>query len=314
MKSAEGELLTNAADRLRLEICEWFGTKSSEGVILAPGILVALRLLFQSLNVRKLLITSSEYYEPRHFPGIETQYCDPEDVPSISRQKNPDAVLMSVVSWRGRPLKVSDTFRRIVGTRNGSCPLLIADYAHAGAIGFPRIDGLNADITAGDLSKWALPPGVGDNIAFLHITNDKLRQQASDTFRPFYLGTTSSLDNSARWLPSSDVLAVQDWMTKQRMHRSDLLRQFKRNRKLATAIACSKGICVPSCIVWPARVTSVVAKLARRGLVWKRKDGVRVICRDLAPFTSPKKTSAKRARSNHNHKRVIRALRLAPSE
>src|SRR5579884_2577024 len=139
MKFGKAELLTNAAENLRSQIAEWFGAEDSNRVILAPGILIGLRLLLEPLNIRKLLLTSDEYYNSQHFPSIKAQCYAPQDILDAVQREDPSALLMSVVTWRGQPLNVQGMFRRIAQARAGAHPLLIADYAHAGAIGFPKI-------------------------------------------------------------------------------------------------------------------------------------------------------------------------------
>ena len=37
-------------------------------------------------------------------------------------------------------------------------PLLVLDYTHAGAVGFPNMGSFGADLTCGDFAKWVTPP------------------------------------------------------------------------------------------------------------------------------------------------------------
>ena len=63
------EPVVGIASDLRRTISELFEVSRPDRIVLAPGILVALRLLFSHLRIRRILLTGEEYYSESHFPG-----------------------------------------------------------------------------------------------------------------------------------------------------------------------------------------------------------------------------------------------------
>jgi hypothetical protein len=62
------EPMLAAANDLRATISDLLEVHHSDRIILAPGILVALRVLFSHLHIERIALTSEEYYGEEHFP------------------------------------------------------------------------------------------------------------------------------------------------------------------------------------------------------------------------------------------------------
>ncbi len=168
--------------------------------------LSGLRQLFSVERVDRLVLTSEEYYAPRHFPTLRCDVASPSTLVARVAAARPGAVIASVVSWRGAPLPVSALFgeiRRVLGART---PLLVADYTHAGAIGFPPVSALNADVVSGDAEKWLLPARQRSRLAFLWMRSPAVFRSAARSFSPFFLAVDGRTDaRSARWLDPQEV-------------------------------------------------------------------------------------------------------------
>jgi hypothetical protein len=152
------EPMLAAANDLRATISDLLEVQHSDRIILAPGILVALRVLFSHLHIERIALTSEEYYGAEHFPGatVRAASCDALFDPRLTGDS--EAVLASPASWRGARQPVAELFDSIRKRLGEGAPLLVADYAHAGSVGFPSVDRLGADVICGDLEKWILPP------------------------------------------------------------------------------------------------------------------------------------------------------------
>ena len=92
------------------------------------------------------------------FPDVPPGHWAEEAVVRIARcqaiselalQRRYQAVLASPASWRGARQPVAEQFASIREALGREAPLLVADYAHAGSIGFPSVDGLSADDVRG---------------------------------------------------------------------------------------------------------------------------------------------------------------------
>ena len=199
---------------------------------------------------------------------------------------NPGAVVASVVSWQGTSLPVSDLFgeiRRACGARR---PLLVADYTHAGAIGFPTASALNADVVGGDPEKWLLPARRRSGLAYLSIPSATLFRRAARAFSPFFLAVDGRSDTrSARWLDPEEIREMADWLSSARLTRRRLRDRHQANLRLKHRLARSIGI-LPggdASMLWTnAKIpSSLESRLSRQGLLWRAPGGyARILCRD----------------------------------
>jgi hypothetical protein len=280
------EQMTAMANDLRSTIADLLEVPDSDRIILAPGILVALRVLFSHLHIERILLTREEYYGVEHFPGAITRAanCDALFDPQLTSEF--EAVLASPASWRGTRQPVGELFTSIRNRLGRSAPLLVADYAHAGSIGFPSVDELGADVICGDLEKWILPPDWNTRVAFLWFRKESLFVKVVEAFRPFFLATKDGgISMLARWVDPADVMAVSRGLASLRTTPEKLRQRHRADMRLARELASR---------VEPARVpeTSIlwfeeneldaetVEQLGKLGLVWRIPGrGTRVLCR-----------------------------------
>ena len=108
----ESEMLA-AASALRTTISDLFQAQPAERIVLAPGILVPLQILFAHLGVRRILLTTEEYYDESHFPAQTVRASRAEAIPELVRSERFDAVIASPASWRGERLDVRGLFQSI---------------------------------------------------------------------------------------------------------------------------------------------------------------------------------------------------------
>jgi len=280
------EQMTATANDLRSTISDLLEVPHSDRIILAPGILVALRVLFSHLDIERIALTSEEYYGVEHFPGatVRTASCDALFDPLLTADF--EAVLASPASWRGTRQPVQELFASIRKQLGRRAPLLVADYAHAGSVGFPSVERLGADVICGDLEKWILPPDWNTRVAFLWFRTERLFLRAVEAFRPFFLAT-KALDASmfARWVDPSDVQSVSKGLASLGVTPDRLRERHRADMRMARELASR---------VEPARVpqTSIlwfeeneldgetVEELEKFGLVWRVPGrGTRVLCR-----------------------------------
>jgi hypothetical protein len=280
------EPMLAAANDLRATISDLLEVHHSDRIILAPGILVALRVLFSHLHIERIALTSEEYYGVEHFPEatVRATSCDALFDPLVTGDF--EAVLASPASWRGARQPVAELFDSIRKQFGRRAPLLVADYAHAGSVGFPSVDRLGADVICGDLEKWILPPDWNTRVAFLWFRTQPLFLRAVEAFRPFFLATKASdVSMLARWVEPADVLAVSKGLESLGVTPDQLRARHRADMRLARELASS---------VEPARVpeTSILwfeegeldeetlEKLDKLGLVWRLPGrGTRVLCR-----------------------------------
>ncbi|MBW2691569.1 MAG: hypothetical protein JRE57_02905 [Deltaproteobacteria bacterium] len=280
------EQMTATANDLRSTISDLLEVPHSDRIILAPGILVALRVLFSHLHIERIALTTEEYYGVEHFPGatVRTASCDALFDPLLTVDF--EAVLASPASWRGTRQPVEELFTSIRKQLGRRAPLLVADYAHAGSVGFPSVERLGADVVCGDLEKWILPPDWNTRVAFLWFRTERLFLKAVEAFRPFFLATKDSdAFMLARWVDPSDVQSVSKGLASLGVTPDRLRERHRADMRMARELASS---------VEPARVpqTSVlwfeeneldgetVEELEKFGLVWRIPGrGTRVLCR-----------------------------------
>ena len=292
---AGDEQMLSLANDLRAKISDLLEVDHADRIVLTPGILVALRILFARLRIERILLTSEEYYDEDHFPEATVHIARCEAISELALQGNCEAVVASPASWRGMRQPVAEQFASIRKALGSEAPLLVADYAHAGSIGFPSVHALGADVVCGDLEKWILPPDCNSRVAFLWLRTAGLFREAAAAFRPFFLATRApEVSMSARWVDPADVLAVSRRLTDlgvaagqlRERHRADL--EFARD--LAGRLHASR---VPeTSILWfeeDELDAEMVEDLEKMGLVWRLPGrGTRVLCRsDVAAGLLP---------------------------
>ena len=287
--------LQRLSREIRGAISELFDAPQPERIVLAPGILNALQILFASMDVRRVMLSTKEYYGAAHFPAQRVAQVKVEEIAAGINEFRPDVLILSVVSWKGDALPVSRIFSEIRKGRGLQCrPLLVADYSHAGALGFPSAKNLGADVLCGDLAKWVMPPPDCGKLAFLWFKSRRLFVTAKTAFKPFFLATdTPGTPFAARWVDPSEIRRVHDWFKRERLSRSKLLAKDCANKELALRLASLFGISgsVESNILWLGRGRmnqKHVRGLERAGLVWKTPDGkIRIVCRADAGVSIP---------------------------
>ena len=275
---------------MRRDIARLFDGGAANRIVLAPGILSALRQLFPAVGVQRLALTTEEYYGARHFPAIRVTSGPAATIGARMGTARPQALIMSVVSWRGEPLPVAETFAAI-RAQSARPPLLIADYTHAGAVGFPPIAALNADLVCGDAAKWLLPPGPS-RLAFIWIRSPALFRSVRPSFTPLFLAVDGTPDpRSARWVDPLEVGRIARWLIDSRTTRRQLVAQYQANIDLKRELAETMGIdsSGESSVIWttarlPARLRT---QLESRGLLWRTGRHLRILCRaEMNPLAS----------------------------
>ncbi|MCH7891142.1 MAG: hypothetical protein IH921_06535 [Gemmatimonadetes bacterium] len=275
------------ADGLRRTISDLLEVPHSDRIILAPGILVALRILFSRLQIKRILLTSEEYYDESHFPEETVRVASCEAIQGLLQKRDFDVLIASPASWRGVRQPVAELFGWIRETLGRRAPLLVADYAHAGSIGFPSVERLGADVVCGDLEKWILPPDWNSRLAFLWFRTHRLFLEAARAFRPFFLATQASdVSMLARWVDPADILSVSNELAHLSVTPRQLRERHQADTKLARELAQrlhAPGVPETS-ILWLEEdalgEATVVAALEKLGLVWRLPGrGVRVLCR-----------------------------------
>jgi hypothetical protein len=269
------------AAQLRSRIAELFGGGPAETLILCPGILIGLQALFSSLDVKRVALSDEEYYGQIHFPHLAIKTFAIDELVGRVRDWKPDAVVLSVVTWRGRVIPLAEIFRELRAQLKEETPLLIADYSHGGAVGFPDMAGLNADIVCGDPLKWIAKPDGETRLAFLRIRDGALLEKALRVFRPFFLATAEQHEQLlARWLDPREIQEAVEGFSG--LDRGTLASRHAQNLSLARQVGFELGVSdrVQSSILWLDAGRPLPEWLARSGLVWKATGGgVRILCR-----------------------------------
>jgi hypothetical protein len=282
-----GRPLSDFASELRGRICMLYDAQRPENTILAPGILISLQILFAVVGVKRLLVSDQEYYSSVHFPAQEVKRAALDDLLDCERVFMPDAVVISIVSWRGEPLDAEMLFRALRRRRSAKRPLLILDYSHGGAIGFPPISHTAADVVCGDLNKWVTPPRRRFGLSFLWFEDPCLFRQAALGFAPFFLATeTTDCTMSARWINPRELKWTVCWLRLQRLSRKSLVLQDLANQCLTKCTAERLELeTAPKCnIVWltnPQRTSVLnIERLSDLGLAWVLPNScTRILCR-----------------------------------
>ncbi|MCA9124662.1 MAG: hypothetical protein H6822_19390 [Planctomycetaceae bacterium] len=276
--------LIERAGTFRRLLSELFDCGDHNQIVLTPGILIALRELFSVLTVRQLLLTDREYYPADYFPAQDAQVCQVDKfVDAVCRSK-PQAVLASVVTWDGEELPVREWFCHIRQQLGRQCPLLIADYSHAGAAGFTSVRGLEADLVCGDPAKW-ITDQQQSKLAFLSFRSRDLMRHAHQVFAPYFLALEGHAPEcAARWVDPAEICSICNWCESRAIKRSDLFDCHRKNLNLAQALSDRWAM--------PAKPQTGILSISDEpddplfktldevGLVWRHPTGsIRVKCR-----------------------------------
>jgi hypothetical protein len=307
------------ANDLRRAISCLLEGRHSDRIILTPGILVALRILFAQLQIKRILLSDEEYYGAGHFPGETVRVASYEAIPGLLEKQDFDVLIASPASWKGARQPVEELFGWIRKTFAGEAPLLVADYAHAGSVGFPSVETLGADVICGDLEKWILPPDWNSRVAFLWFRTNRLFGKAAKAFRPFFLATESSnVSMLARWVDPADVRSVSEGMADPGVTREQLRERHRADMKLASELAGRLHASrVPeTSILWfeeDELAGGTIEDLEKLGLVWRLPGrGVRILCRSDVVAGATHRT-ARRGGQDHRAASPTSALtRLDP--
>ncbi len=277
------------AREVRRLVSDVYGAASAS-VVLAPGTLAALRAVFASLGVRRVALSEGEYFDAASFPETEVQVAHVDALLAGVVRRPPDALVLSVVSWHGDRLPLEAVFRQVRRRLGSRAPLLVADFAHAGAAGFPKATEVGADIVVGDVTKWITPPTWADKLAWIWVRSAEHRALAQRLFASFYLALakpTSKLE--ARWVDPDAVEKIAAFRMSAKPTRRELVERYAKDLALAKRMAGWCGASEPSSsLLWiksAAGVAKIPSWAADLGLVWQPPaGGARVMCRsDLAP-------------------------------
>lgn len=281
--------LHSKAARIRQTFSELFDAPPASRIVLVPSILAALHILFAKLRVRRMVLTSGEYYGALHFPAQRVESVGVKDLIKRTKELKPDVVMVSVVTWKGEVLPCAELFAEIRSMRGREgAPLLVADYCHAGAVGFPSVKKLAADVVCGGAGKWVTPPLWNSKLGFLWFGSGSLSSSAKTAFVPFFLATNQQPPFLvSRWIDPAEVRTLHAWLAHRRLDRSALVAQYRADRKFASRLAAQFGMdCNQSNILWLSRGHAGdkrVRQLERLGLTWKMPDGrIRILCRARA--------------------------------
>jgi hypothetical protein len=279
------------AGHVRQLVADVYGAASS-AVVLAPGTLVGLRLVFAALGVKRLLLSAGEYFGASSFPAARVHVADVYNVLNHVIRHRPNAVILSTVSWQGERLPLAPAFRHIRARMGARAPLLVADYAHAGAAGFPRVADAAADIVVGDVTKWVTPPSWPDRVGFVWFRSAAHRALARRLFAPFYLACAKpAAELEARWVDPAAVEKIAAFRMSAKPTRRELVARAADDLALAKRMAGWCGAPQPtSSLLWvesAAGVARIPKWVGDQGLLWQPASGgggARVMCRsDLAP-------------------------------
>lgn len=264
----------NQATTLRAYISNVFGFAAPDRIILTPGSLIALRLVFATCGTRRLVLGNDEYYCADHFPELTIR----KTTLSLPRSSKHAAVIRSLVSWKGRRLASTlkdpsfATFLRII------------DASHAGAAGLPTLHNLAADLIIGNSGHWLGRGASKVNLGFLYVANAKLWPKLAHTFRMFYLAVEGEpMDFQSRWLDPVILIKNVQWLVRHRTNRARVRKQHGANLRLARHLATHLLLPKPSCaLLWSNEYLRhrALAPLRKAGLVWHPpQGGTRVMCR-----------------------------------
>jgi hypothetical protein len=274
-----------AAGRIRRFVARISGAAPAEDLVLAPGVLAALRLLLADRGVRRLVLSDQEYYAAPHFPGMEVTVAPVADIVRRCRRARADAVVLSTISYRGMRVPFEAIVAELRDSLGARAPLVIADVTQNGAAGFPRIDTLGADVCCGDASKWITPIASPDRLAYLWLGSGELRAAARRLYGGFFQATTDpGADCAARWIQPEHLFELDRFVTDQRITPRRLATRHAADLELARALATVAGAPEPeTAILWipDARLARrrLSARVRREHLAWDFPgEGTRVLC------------------------------------
>lgn len=269
------------ADKLRHVLAELLELGPANRLLFAPGVAIGLALVLDRLHAESIILSPSEYLAPAHFPGRDVSVAETEDF--AVRDPGVDAIIASPYAWDGRRSAIAKAFKAIAARRRGHRPLLIADWSHAGASGFPNPRRVRADIVCGEVAKWLLPPSIDVGLSVIWCRNQTIWWPCARALEMFYLavaGTQS--ERMARWVGPSDLRLVLRHVAS--MKRETLTRRHKANVDLARRLAVD----VPGAVWHGTAIIRVpddsshalLSRLKGAGLVWRISGGqARVLCR-----------------------------------
>ena len=277
------------ADVIRSTLSDLLGRNAKEA-ILAPGALVALRLFFHHQGVCTVLLSDREYYAPGHFPDLQVHVAPFGELASAAERLSPDAVVASVVSWRGRVgdvASLSDELRKRfrAGPRSGRTrrerPLICVDWCHAGAAGFPSAVGVRFDVLFGDVTKWLIPPRAPDRLAFL-LGSEDLSPSLRSCFEGLHAAGGGRAAREARWIDGRTLEEVARSVDGAASDRKLLRARHEANMRLARVVAEANDHAAPaSALLWFPGVRPSdldLGALPSHEQAWDTGAGVRVIC------------------------------------
>ena len=266
--------------RLRVRVSEIFGFDAPERLILTPGSLLTLRLVFASLGVQSVELREEEYYSQSHFPDLSAA--------GASRAKESGrintAVIESLVTWKGQAAE-----NVFAGSRKAE-RLRVLDASHAGAVGFPKLDRPGVDLIFGNPGHWLGMGAAKENLGLMFVANEALWLRLATAFGMFYLAVEGSAPpHQSRWVDPGLLNRVSSWLERHRIDRNRALRQHDANLRLAGKVAEALGLPAPAtALLWsPKKLRGRVLKPLRdAGLVWNPKiGGTRIMCRaDMLKF------------------------------
>jgi len=278
------------AREVRKLLADVYSAAPDGAVFLAPGTLVGLRLVLGAFGVKRVALSAGEYFDARSFPAARVDLVRAPALAVHLIRYRADAVVVSIVTWRGERLPVETLFRQLRRRMGAGTPLLVADFSHAGAAGFPRVADCGADIVVGDVTKWITPPPAPDRLAYLWFRTAGLRLLAQRVFAPFYLAAVKpGAALEARWVDPEALAEIAARQKERRVTRKELMRRYRADLKLATRMARWCYAPAPtSPLVWirsAAGMARIPDWVSERGLLWRPPGGgARVMCRsDLAP-------------------------------
>lgn len=272
------------AMRFRQHLKDLFAINQSNDIVLMPGILVFLQGCLRALDINSMITSQEEYYEPQHLPNVLLKLEDERSIAPCVTQNRTDAVLISQVSWLGRELNCKAIIHELRNS-GGPQPIIIVDYSHAGAIGFPPIHEIDADIIVGDVEKWIRNEAWGSPLAFAVVKNQNVMHQLEKHLAPFYLALAHESDmRMARWVDPRTLREILNEFEDRSLSRPKLLERYKRNMRLAKRVM---GCCDPQndshCTIVVCdefNDSELLSSLRSKGLVWDLPDGrMRIICR-----------------------------------
>lgn len=267
---------------LRATISDILG-RDARSAILAPGALVALRLLFHHEGVTSVLLSDREYYAAGHFPDLEVHVAPFEDLGPAVERFSPGAVVASLVSWRGEVGEVESLCGslREDSPEGRRPPLICLDWCHAGAAGFPPADGLDADLVFGDVSKWLIPAETPDRVAFL-LAREELEPALRSCFGGLYRSGGGHTAREARWIDDARLKEVAERIRRATTDRARLGERHEKNMELARTVARANGHPDPeAAILWFPDTSAGdldLGALPSPELAWETDAGVRVLC------------------------------------